>query len=146
MWSPLPHSLASATCPCIEPDPSSRCPLHISTMSYQKINASPRPCQMFCNIVIFLLWAPLPSLKLEDRPLSFVRDWLFNIFAPTFHIRRPFLHPQPENAPCCGDKGPLIAASWPWEKQELGSRREEAVSLGPLSASALLDSCYSCCV
>jgi hypothetical protein len=36
---------------------------------------------------------------LEDHPLSVVRDCLLNIFAAT-------LHPQPENAPCHGDKGP----------------------------------------
>jgi hypothetical protein len=40
--------------------------------------------------------------------LSAVRDCLFNIFAATLHIWRPFLHPQPEDAPCHGDRDPLI--------------------------------------
>jgi hypothetical protein len=49
--------------------------------------------------------APLPTPKL-DNPLSAVRDCLFNIFAATLRTRRTSLHPQPEDAPCRGDKGP----------------------------------------
>jgi hypothetical protein len=49
-----------------------------------------------------------PTLKLEDYPLSFVRDFLFNIFTTTLHIWMPFFHPQPEDAPCCGDRDPFI--------------------------------------
>jgi hypothetical protein len=45
------------------------------------------------------LLAPRPTSKLEDYPLSAVFDCLFNVFAATLHIRRPFLHPQPEKAP-----------------------------------------------
>jgi hypothetical protein len=40
----------------------------------------------FCNKLIFYgeeLLAPRPTLKLEDHPLSVVRDCLFNIFAAT---------------------------------------------------------------
>jgi hypothetical protein len=37
-----------------------------------------------------LLSAPLPTLKLEDRPLSAVRDCLLIVFAATFHIWRSF--------------------------------------------------------
>jgi len=32
------------------------------------------------------LLAPRPTPKLEDHPLSDVRDYLFNIFAATLHI------------------------------------------------------------
>jgi len=32
------------------------------------------------------LSTPCPTSKLEDHPLSAVRDWLFNIFAATLHI------------------------------------------------------------
>jgi hypothetical protein len=39
--------------------------------------------------------------------LSAVRDCLFNVFAATLRIWRPSLHPQPEDAPCRGDKGPI---------------------------------------
>jgi hypothetical protein len=64
---------------------------------------SPKPCEIFRNIVRFYsedLLAPRPTPKLEDHPLSAVRNCLFNIFAATLHIWRPFLHPQPEDAPC----------------------------------------------
>jgi hypothetical protein len=56
----------------------------------------------FVTSLFFLgeeLVASRPTPKLEDHPLSAVRDCLFNIFAVT-------LHPQPEDAPCRGDKGP----------------------------------------
>jgi hypothetical protein len=49
------------------------------------------------------LLPPRPTPKLEDHPLSTVRDCLFKIFATTLHNWRPFLHPQPEDAPCRGD-------------------------------------------
>jgi hypothetical protein len=42
-----------------------------------------------------------PTPKLEDHSLLSVRDCLFNIFAANLHCWRPFLHPQPEDAPCC---------------------------------------------
>jgi hypothetical protein len=45
------------------------------------------------------LLAPRSTLKLEGHPLSAVCACLFNIIAAT-------LHPQPEDAPCRGDKGP----------------------------------------
>ena len=44
---------------------------------------------MFRNRVRFYgedLLAPRPTPKLEDQPLSAVRDCLFNIFAATLHI------------------------------------------------------------
>ena len=44
----------------------------------------------------------------EDHPLSAFRYCLFNIFAATLHIWRPFLHPLPEDAPCRGDRDPLV--------------------------------------
>jgi hypothetical protein len=65
---------------------------------------------MFHNITFYgeELLAPRPTPKLEDHPLSAVRDCLFNTFAATLHIWRPFLHPQPEDAPCRGDRDRLI--------------------------------------
>jgi len=45
---------------------------------------------MFLNKVFFYreeLLAPRPTLKLEDHPLSAVRDCLFNLFAAT-HVSR----------------------------------------------------------
>jgi hypothetical protein len=52
------------------------------------------------------LLAPRPNPKLEDHPLSAIRDSLLNIFAATLHIWTPFHHPQPEDAPCRGDRHP----------------------------------------
>ena len=48
---------------------------------------------MFRNLICFYgeeLLAPRPTPKLEDHPLSAVRDCLFNIFAATLHIGGPF--------------------------------------------------------
>jgi len=36
------------------------------------------------------LLAPYPNPKLEDHPLLAVHECLFNIFATTLHIWRPF--------------------------------------------------------
>jgi hypothetical protein len=53
------------------------------------------------------LLAPRPTSKLEDHPLSAVRDCLFNRFATSLHIWRPFSSIRNlEDAPCRGDKGP----------------------------------------
>jgi hypothetical protein len=87
----LPHSQQPATCP------------------YQRIGPGPRLCRLFHNIIIFYgeeLLAPGPTPKLEDNPLSGVRHGLFNVFAATLHNWRLFLHPQPEDAPCRGDRDP----------------------------------------
>jgi hypothetical protein len=71
---------------------------------------------MIRNFVMFYgeeLLAPRPTSKLENHHLSAVRDCLLNIrvFAATLHIRRPFLRPQPEDAPCCGDRDRLIVVT-----------------------------------
>jgi hypothetical protein len=71
----------------------------------------PSPCEMLRNDVSFYgeeLLAPRPTLKLEDHLFSTVRNCLLNIFLPTLHICRPFLHPQPEDAPYWGEVDPLI--------------------------------------
>jgi hypothetical protein len=68
---------------------------------------SPRLSSLFRNKHLFYgeeLLAPRTTLKLEDRPLSFVRGCLFYIFAPTLHCWRLSLHLQSEEAPCFGDK------------------------------------------
>jgi hypothetical protein len=67
---------------------------------------------MVRNVIIFYgeeLLAPRPTPKLEDHPLSAIRDCLFNVFAATLYNWRPFLHPHPEDAPCRGDRDPLNA-------------------------------------
>jgi hypothetical protein len=45
------------------------------------------------------LLATRPTPKLEDHPMSAVWDCPFYIFTATLHTWRPFLRPQPEDAP-----------------------------------------------
>ena len=62
---------------------------HMPGPSHQRISPGPRPCYMIHNMVRFYgeeLLAPRPTPKLEDHPLSDVRDCLFDIFAATVHI------------------------------------------------------------
>jgi len=71
---------------------------------------------MFHNIVnlyIEELLAPCSNPNLEDHPLSALCNCLFSILAVTLHFWRLFLHPQPEDVPCCGDSDPLITVAWP---------------------------------
>jgi hypothetical protein len=56
--------------------------------------------------------ASCPTPTMEDHPLSFVRSCLFNIFTTTIHSWRRFLHPQSEDAPCCGDRDPPNTDWW----------------------------------
>ena len=51
--------------------------------------SSHKCCSLFRNMIRFYgedLLAPRPTPKLEERPLSAVRDFLFNIFTANFHI------------------------------------------------------------
>jgi hypothetical protein len=58
------------------------------------------------------LLTPHKTPKLENHPMSAVRYRLFNISAATFHIWRPFLHSQPEDAPCRGNRYPHITGTY----------------------------------
>jgi hypothetical protein len=87
------------------------------TLTYNK-NMRVRHSEASCDISLIgfvfygEMWlAPRPTPMLEDHPLSAVRDCLFKIFAVTLHNWRPFLHPQPEDAPCRGDRDPLITVT-----------------------------------
>jgi hypothetical protein len=77
--------------------------------AYIKFYTILRYCKMFCNPRNFYgkSLAPRPTPKLEDNPFSGVHNYLFSTFAPTIHICWPFLHPQPEVAPCCSVRDPL---------------------------------------
>jgi hypothetical protein len=88
----LPHSQVSATCPDPEParsSPYSHTPLP-EDPPYQSITSCPRLfVWMFRRIIRFYgeeLLALRPNPKLEDHPLSAVRDCLVNIFAANLHI------------------------------------------------------------
>jgi hypothetical protein len=53
------------------------------------------------------LLAPRPTPKLEDHLVGCVR-LLIQYIRSYPPYRRPFLHPQPEDSPCRGDRDPLI--------------------------------------
>jgi hypothetical protein len=60
--------------------------------SFQRIRPIPRPRVTFLNNLSFYsdeLLAPRPTSKVEDHPLSVVRDCLFSMFAATLHTWRP---------------------------------------------------------
>jgi len=63
---------------------------------------------MFLNKLGFYgeeLLALCPTYKLEDHPLSAVRNCLFSIFTATLQISGDHLfHLQPEDKLCCGDR------------------------------------------
>jgi hypothetical protein len=123
----LPYTQQPAICPYPEPYRFSPCPqshfsrIHFNSILPSMTGSSKWPCSEgsvrfrgFCDYFVTRssfyreLLAPRPAAKLEDHPLSFVRDCLFNIFAAILPIRKSFPHPQPEDVPRCGDRDPLI--------------------------------------
>jgi hypothetical protein len=83
----------------------------------------PKLLEVFRNMINFYgeeLLAARPTPKLEDYPLSAVRYCLFNILAAILHFCKPFLHSQPEDAPCRGDRDPLITVTWTHLSRWLG--------------------------
>jgi hypothetical protein len=67
---------------------------------------------MFSNISFYSeeLLALISNPKLEDELLSAVHGCLFIMFTATYHIWRLFLHLQPEDLPCYGERDPCIMA------------------------------------
>ena len=102
----LQQSQEPATCSNLEPARSN--PL---LRLHQSISPGPvLTLWLYRNMIRFYgeeLLTPRPTLKLEDHPLSAVRDCWFNIFAATLHIGG-LLQPQPEDSPCSGDRDTLI--------------------------------------
>jgi len=93
------------------PHQNSICTSPVTHMCYIP---SLRTCEMFCNVISFYgeeLLATCPTPKMEDHPLSAVRDCLFKVFAATLHIWRPFLQLQPEDVPYCCDRDPVCLAN-----------------------------------
>jgi len=62
------------------------------------------------------LLLPRPNPKPEDLLLSVVRDCLFSIFADT-------LHPQVEDARCCGDRDQHIVTQTPTQNTIAQNKR-----------------------
>jgi hypothetical protein len=64
----------------------------ITAFTSARYKISPRPCEIFRNIVSFYceeLLATRLTIMLEDHTLSAVRDCLLNMFAATLYIWRP---------------------------------------------------------
>jgi hypothetical protein len=105
LWIVLPLNLTYILilfCHC----PERTCPIHTSAVRssesqvhflalrsiIQRNSPCPRLLMNFRKKFIFygeVLLTPRPTPKLEDHPLSAVRDCLFNIIAATLHIWRP---------------------------------------------------------
>jgi hypothetical protein len=83
----LPCSKEPSTGPYLEPDQSNPYNNFLSLRSFiQEIRPVPRRLVILRNNLIFLRFgvvSPRPTPKLENHPLSYVRECLFNIFAPT---------------------------------------------------------------
>jgi hypothetical protein len=87
--------------------------IHNSKSPVPILSLSSRACKALRNTESFLGWvllAPRQTIKVEDHPLSLVHYYLFNIFAATLPIWRPFLYPQPEDAPCRRDRDQFMTA------------------------------------
>jgi len=80
--------------------------------SYQNISPGPRPCLwVFRKKIRFNpeeLLAPRPTPQAGGPPLVSCPRLLIQYIRSCSPYWRPFLHAQPENAPCRGDMVPLI--------------------------------------
>jgi len=83
--------------------------------SEQKISPRPRQLWTFHNMAIFYgeeLLAPLPNPRAGVTPLVGCPRLLIQCIHSYPPYWRPFLHTQPEDAPCRGERDPLIM-EWP---------------------------------
>ena len=121
-------------------------PCYISCPSffrlYRRISPVPRPLCMVRNMFNFFygeeLLAPRLSPKLDDHSLSAVRNCLLNIFSVTLHMWSPFLHPQPEDASCHGDRDPFLKYSKQTESKEKRPQDDQDVFCHSASYRALV--------
>ena len=54
----------------------------------------------------------MPNPEAGGPPLVGCPRLLIQFICSYPPYRRPFLHPQPEDAPCRGDRDPLITSQW----------------------------------
>ena len=67
------------------------------------------PCEYFLTMFFYgEVLAPRPTPKLKDHPSSACLRLLIQYIRSYPPYRRSFLHPQSEDAPCRGDRDPLI--------------------------------------
>jgi hypothetical protein len=79
---------------------------------YPRVSPGPRPCLwIFRNKGSFSQWgfvSPSPNPQAGGPPLVSCLRLLIQYIRSYPPYWRPFLHPQPEDAPCRGDRNPLI--------------------------------------
>jgi len=83
-----PHSQVPSTCTYSEPDLSSPYPPHPTSWPNDQFQSEAFfvNCSNMTRFYGEKLLAPRPTPKLEDHPLSAIRDCLINIFAATLHV------------------------------------------------------------
>lgn len=82
-------------------------------LSHSKKSVHVRGCMLHlvtCCVFMLCNFSALPTLQLQDYPLSAVCDYLHNIFTASLTSAGQLLHRQTEDAPCHGDRAPLITA------------------------------------
>ena len=102
------HSHVSPSLPLPSSPRAIRFRTRYSKVSAQVRRFTVRPFRNTISFNVAELSTPRHNPKREDHPLSAVRDCLFQFIRSYPPYRRPFLHPQPENAPCRGDRDPLM--------------------------------------
>jgi hypothetical protein len=105
------------TCPIEAPNiPCTKSHVRLSLLrSYQKISPGPKLCLwIFRNKDSFSQWGavdPSPIPQAGGPPLVGCPRLLIQYIRSYPPDWRPFLHPQPEDATCRGDRDPLITRS-----------------------------------
>ena len=118
--------ITAFTCPCTEPDQSSPCPIPKShfpfqlLMLYRRISPDPRQMYPFRQKASYYreeLLAPRPNPKMEDHPLSAVRDCLVNLFAATLRTggRSSTCNLRKRRAVVTGTHFPLLGLYFVWQ-------------------------------